>query len=978
MIRLSLLGGLSVESTEGSPWPRTASQRRRLALLAMLAAANDRGLSRDRVLAVLWPESDAEAARHSLSQTLYLFRRAAGGADVVIGTTELRLNRDVVTSDLDDFRRALERGDLERAASLYVGPFLDGFHVAGAPDFERWVDTERARTEHQATNAIRTLASQAEAARDLEAAVRWWRRLVAIAPLEARLALGLITTLAAAGDAPAALAHARVYEGLLRAELGVPPDKSIVDAVESIRRDLSRQRSVATRPPEIENDVATPVAAAFAMPDVNAERPIIDAIITSSATERAAERAAEPAANPRRRRARLLAAALGIGVVIVITLSFATRRFAAADPDSPDRVAIFPFSTRVDPRLGYLREGFADLLSADLDGAGSLHTVDARSLLAYLEHQPQVSNPDDARAVARRFGAGRFVLGSIVEAGAQLRVTASVYDAQHMDEPTSRASASGKPDELFAIVDSVARQLLAERADERHEHLARVAASTTSSLDALKAYLDGEAEFRAGRYDAATSDFRRAVAEDSTFALAYYRLSVAADWNSAPDDLPRRAAEEATRYASRLSEHDRLVLEAMQAWRDGDYDLAETRYRQVLSRHDDDVESWYQLGEVLFHGNPLRGHPIVESRPAFERVLRFDSRNREALIHLARVAAVAHDMAAVDSLTRRAIALAPSGDDLGLRALRAFAAGDANGERQVLAELRKADYGGVFDAAWRVAAYTDDLDGAERIVALLTEAQRMPEERASGHVLLAHLALAHGQWRQAYAELAATEQLMPEWALELEAFFAAMRFSPASDSSLRALRERVSRWKPDAAPSGGATRPNGYQLLPRILRSYLLGMLSARLGDAAAASRYATEVERVPDTLNAAQRPGYAAEIRAYAAIVSGRSPTPVSSAEERAISWPGAREFGRYLRGIIAASDSKDDAALGPLGSFEHVDIESLVFAAPGHLLRARLLARDGDRTAADAEIREAKTLWKHADPEVLRAAEQSMSRPH
>src|SRR5690348_2159357 len=201
MIRLSLLGGLSVESTEGAPWPRTATQRRRLALLAMLAAAGDRGLSRDRVLAVLWPESDADGARHSLSQTLYLFRRSAGGVNVVVGSTELRLNREVATSDLDDFRKALDRGDQALAASLYVGPFLDGFHVAGAPEFERWLDTERARADHQATQAIRALAVQAEAGRDFDAAVRWWRRLGAIAPLDGRAALGLISALTSAGDA---------------------------------------------------------------------------------------------------------------------------------------------------------------------------------------------------------------------------------------------------------------------------------------------------------------------------------------------------------------------------------------------------------------------------------------------------------------------------------------------------------------------------------------------------------------------------------------------------------------------------------------------------------------------------------------------------------------------------------------------------------------------------------------------------------
>lgn len=949
MIRLSLLGGLSVESTEASPWPRTATQRRRLALLAMLAAAGDRGLSRDRVLAVLWPDSDADGARHSLSQTLYVFRRAVGGSDLVVGTTELRLHREVATSDLDDFRKALDRGDLELAASLYVGQFLDGFHVAGAPEFERWVDTERARIEQQATQAMWTLASRAEVARDLDAAVRWWRPLSAIAPLDGRVALRLISALACAGDAPAALAHARVYDALLRAELGVSPDKPIVEAVDAIRRDLDRQRAVMTRPSDIKTDAPAPSV----LPP-NAE------LISDIGVGR-----------PRRQRG-LFASALGFGVVILIALSFVTHRFAAADPGSPDRVAIFPFSTRVDPHLAYMREGFADLLSADLDGAGSLHTVDARSLLAYLAHQPPIASPDEGREIARRFGAGRFVLGDIVEAGEQLRVTASVYDARTGAELSSRAMASGRPDELFKMVDDVAKQLLSQRADERHEDLTRVAASTTSSLEALKSYLEGETEFRAGHYDAAMSAFRRAVAEDSTFALAYYRLSIAADWNSAPEDLPRRAAESAARYASRLSEHDQLVLQAMQAWRDGDFDLAEARYRQVLARHDDDAESWYQLGEVLFHGNPLRGRSVVESRRAFERVLWFDPHNREALIHLVRVAAVERDTAAIEDLTSRAIALAPGAEDLGLRALRAFAVGDEKAQQRILSDLRNAEYGGVFDAAWRVAAYTDNLDGAERIVTVLTDARRLPEERASGHALLAHLALARGEWRRAYAELAVTEQFMPEWALELEAFFAAMPFSPESESSLRALRDRVSRWRPETIRPSSIISPAGYQFIPRTLKPYLLGLLSVRLGDTGAGLRYAAELEAVQDPVTIGQRAGYAAEIRAYAAVAKGRSARTISDAEERTISWPGARELGRYLRGAIAGRNPNPEAGIAVLGSFEHVDIESLVFAAPAHALRFRILAQRGDRMGAATELQRVRTLWRNADPEAMHSLMQ------
>src|SRR4249920_2331807 len=71
MFRLATLGGLSLGNSEAAD---VAIPRRRLALLALLAVAGDRGLSRDKLVAYFWPDSSAEYARHSLEQLLYSLR----------------------------------------------------------------------------------------------------------------------------------------------------------------------------------------------------------------------------------------------------------------------------------------------------------------------------------------------------------------------------------------------------------------------------------------------------------------------------------------------------------------------------------------------------------------------------------------------------------------------------------------------------------------------------------------------------------------------------------------------------------------------------------------------------------------------------------------------------------------------------------------------------------------------------------------
>src|SRR5690554_2138964 len=77
MFSLKLLGGASIEGPDG-PVTGSAVQRRRLGLLALLAAAPERGISRDKLVGYLWPERDEERARHALSDSVYRLNRELG------------------------------------------------------------------------------------------------------------------------------------------------------------------------------------------------------------------------------------------------------------------------------------------------------------------------------------------------------------------------------------------------------------------------------------------------------------------------------------------------------------------------------------------------------------------------------------------------------------------------------------------------------------------------------------------------------------------------------------------------------------------------------------------------------------------------------------------------------------------------------------------------------------------------------------
>jgi DNA-binding SARP family transcriptional activator len=226
MLRLRTLGGLTL--ARGSvDLTGAVTQRRRLAILAVLAVAGPQGWSRDKLQALLWPESDAANARHVLNQLLHAQRRQVGFEGLFLGRKTLHLNPELISTDLAEFEAALAGGDSETAATVYGGPFLDGFFLKQAPEFDRWVDSQRSRLARKYLGAVGALARRAAGDGRPADAAGWWRRALEADPFDTPAALGLVESLLAAGDRLGALREGRRYTALVQTELGVPADPRI-------------------------------------------------------------------------------------------------------------------------------------------------------------------------------------------------------------------------------------------------------------------------------------------------------------------------------------------------------------------------------------------------------------------------------------------------------------------------------------------------------------------------------------------------------------------------------------------------------------------------------------------------------------------------------------------------------------------------------------------------------------------------------
>ncbi len=188
MLRLRTFGGLALEGA-GSTSAGAGTQPKCLALLALLASAGERPTSRDKVLAYFWPETEPAKAAHRLAQVLYALRHDLEAETLFRGPSDLRLNPQIIGSDVQDFTEALERGELGKAVALYQGTFLDGFYLTGAGEFERWVETERADYARKYCAALESLATAASRRGDASEAAESWRRLAESEPLNSRVAV---------------------------------------------------------------------------------------------------------------------------------------------------------------------------------------------------------------------------------------------------------------------------------------------------------------------------------------------------------------------------------------------------------------------------------------------------------------------------------------------------------------------------------------------------------------------------------------------------------------------------------------------------------------------------------------------------------------------------------------------------------------------------------------------------------------------
>ena len=235
--------------------PVVFSTRKSEALLIFLAVEGGFH-SRERLTALLWPESDEKHARGSLRSALVFLRQALAKSQEHHSAPHLLVERTLLSLaegaerelDIHALREAAElaRGAarlpvyelvprLRDAASRYRGDFLEGFSLSDPPDFDDWVSQQR-ESWHRPAGLVFDRLSHAlfdggELLETVDVASRW----VALDPVNEAAHHCLIRA-QVAGNWAAALRSYQAYRAILAEELGAEPGPEIKALSGLIRR----------------------------------------------------------------------------------------------------------------------------------------------------------------------------------------------------------------------------------------------------------------------------------------------------------------------------------------------------------------------------------------------------------------------------------------------------------------------------------------------------------------------------------------------------------------------------------------------------------------------------------------------------------------------------------------------------------------------------------------------------------------------
>jgi serine/threonine-protein kinase len=399
---------------------------------------------------------------------------------------------------------------------------------------------------------------------------------------------------------------------------------------------------------------------------------------------------------PRARRRRWVTSFAAAGLIMLAAGSVwlgLRPHLQTPPPRAPGTVAVIPVQWSGAPDSSTLtpRE-LVQLVSTRLSGSRVLQPIDPALVLRSWERRGANATGLTEREGLRmgaELGADQVLLAAVHGTPGRLSISGAALRGTDGKALHRTVTISGPADSVVSLLDRFAIALLMHRIGQGWR---RQEDQSTHSLEAVRLYVSGIAQYRRGRFVAATEDFQQAVRLDPGFVVGRMWLGMAYRvGDNVESEL--RTLDETWLARDALAREDSLFLMALV----GERYPAQTPAVQQLETWEwvadslpDQWEGTYELGDMLFHWGAALGKelPLQRAQAAFRQVLNADSAFAPALEHLIDLAAMERDTAGARRLGELYFRHNRDADNRDyVRWRLAVALGDSSAHREIIGGL---------------------------------------------------------------------------------------------------------------------------------------------------------------------------------------------------------------------------------------------------------------------------------------------------
>jgi hypothetical protein len=374
----------------------------------------------------------------------------------------------------------------------------------------------------------------------------------------------------------------------------------------------------------------------------------------------------------------------------------------------------------------------------------------------------------------------------------------------------------------------------------------------------------------------------------------------------------------------------------------------------------------------------------MESRAAFRKVLELDPSNTHATIHLARLAAADGRFEELDSLSTGYFAQHGEAERaLEMRALVAYSHDDPPGMAAIAKEVNDADEYVLMSVLQAAVHYAHNFDAGADLAHRYTAPVAGRTSRVYGHRVLTQLPLAGGRLERDVAVRLLGNALDSDWLLESEALFAADPVFPVSKGWIAAVRDSVAARR--NYPTLLSTLPSPEPKYGSLMQTYLLGLLSVRLGDSVGVVKALAGLADTHDPRFSSAASNLAIGLRAE--VARSRGDLAGALRELDHLAW----DFGvplldrpvrwamheRFLRAELLHQLRRDPEALALYESF--TGSYDLTYMAVAQLRQGEIYEHLKQKGPAAFHYGRFVGMWKDCDPELrplLLQAKEALER--